>query len=423
MDYNKKIIKDGICFHKINTNKFKTNLFAIFLTTPLNKVNVTKDALISAVLRRGCKSIPTQELIAKKLENMYGANFDCGIEKNGDNHVLKFYVESISDDNLPVQENLAKKSLELLCDIVFNPLTENDCFKKDYVDVEKNTLKQIIESKIDNKSNYAFERCIEEMYEDMPYGLYKYGYVEDLENISEKDLCEYYKSLISNCKIDIFASGYNIDNLHENEILDNLNARTPLYIENKNYTGYSKIDKPKIINENMEITQGKLILGLDILNMQEDENYAATVYNVILGGGANSKLFQNVREKAGLAYNAGSIYIRTRNAIIIRCGIEINNYEKTINLIKDQLKQILNNEFTGENIASAKQLIYASIKGIPDSQDGEISYYFAQELTNKFVNIDEYIEKINKITRQQILDVASKVQINTVYFLKGNENA
>ena len=187
MNYNKSIIKDGITFHKITTSKFKTNLFAIFITTPLSRETVTKNALISAVLRRGTKNMPTQDAIAKELEGMYGADFDCGIEKNGDNHIMKFYIESINDDFLPEQDNLSKKSLELLYDIVFNPLIENGSFKKEYVDGEKSTLKQIIEGKIDNKAKYALDRCIEEMYKNEPYGLYKFGYVEDLDKINEKD--------------------------------------------------------------------------------------------------------------------------------------------------------------------------------------------------------------------------------------------
>lgn len=421
MNYNKSVIKEGITFHKINTSKFKTNLFAIFITTPLSRATVTKNALISAVLRRGTKNLPTQDLIAKELENMYGASFDCGVEKNGDNHILKFYIESLNDDFLPESENLAEKSLRLLTDIVFNPFSENGGFKKEFVDGEKGTLKQIIESKIDNKNRYALDRCFEEMYKNKPYGLYKFGYVEDLEKINESDLYEYYKELISNCKIDVFASGFNIDNLNENEILASLNERTANYIPTKNQIINDQINNPNVVTEKMDVTQGKLMMGLDLLNVKDDETYMSSVYNVILGGGANSKLFQNVREKASLAYTAGSSYIKNKNNIIIRCGIEIKNYEKAIEIIKDQLNQMLNGDFSDSDIESAKQLIFASLKGIPETQDGEVTYYFSQELSGKFISLEENIEKIKSVTKEQILDIAKKVQINTIYFLTGNE--
>ena len=421
MNYNKSLVKEGITLHKINTTKFKTNLFAIFITTPLSRANVTKNALISAVLRRGTSNFPSQELISKELEDMYGASFDCGVDKNGDNQVLKFYIESINDDFLPEKYNLAEKSLKLLVDVVFNPLTENGGFKKEYVEQEKNTLKQIIEGKIDNKSKYALDRCIEEMYKNKPYGLYKFGYIEDLDKINEVDLYSYYKTLISECKIDVFVSGFNTDNLNENEILGNLSERKANYIKVVNNFINNKISQPEEIIEKMDVTQGKLMIGADVLELKEDEKQIASLYSVVLGGGANSKLFQNVREKASLAYTAGASYIKAKNNIIIKCGIEIKNYKRALEIIKEQLRQMLDGEFSDQDLNSAKQLIIASYKSVSESQDGEVSYYFAQELSDKFVSIDESIEEVNNVTKAQIVDIAKKVQLNTIYFLTGNE--
>lgn len=420
MNYKKTIIKEGITLHKINTTKFKTNLFAIFITTPLTRANVTKNALISAVLRRGTNNITSQDLISKELENMYGASFDCGVDKSADNQVLKFYIESVNDEFLPENYNLSEKSLNLLTDIVFNPLVENGGFKKEYVDVEKNTLKQIIEGKIDNKSKYALDRCIEEMYKDKPYGLYKYGYIEDLDKINEVDLYKYYKDLISECKIDIFVSGFNIDNLHEDEILDDVTPRKANYITITNNFINNKINEPKDVVEKMDITQGKLMIGIDILELNKQDKAIASMYTVILGGGANSKLFQNVREKASLAYTAGASYIKSKNNIIIRCGIEINNYQKALDIIKDQLRQMRDGEFSEDDINSAKQLMIASCKSISETQDGEINFYFSQELSDDTASIEELIKDVESVTKEQILKIAEKIQMNTIYFLTGN---
>ena len=221
-----KKIKPGIKLHTIKTEKFKTNLIAIFLSMPITRENVTKNALISSILRRGSMNMPTLLDISKKLEEMYGASFDCGIEKTGDNHIFKFYLESINEEFLPEKEEIAQKCLEILFDIVFNPLIEGDKFKEEYVQGEKENIKQIIQSKIDNKSKYALDRCIEEMFKDQAYGLYKYGYVEDLEKITPQSLYEYYKKLINNCKIDIFCSGI-IESKHiENIVYSGLVPQT-----------------------------------------------------------------------------------------------------------------------------------------------------------------------------------------------------
>lgn len=419
---DKKItIKEGIKFHKIKTNKFKTNLFAIFLNTKLTRENVTKDALLAAVLRRGTKKLESQELISKELENMYGAGFDCGIDKSGNYHTFKFYLEVINDNFLPEKENLSNKALELLLSIVFNPYIENENFKEEYVEQEKSNLKQIIEGKIDNKGNYALERCIEEMYKDKPYGLYKYGYIEDLEKITAKELYAYYLKLISECKIDIFASGElndeTIDAVKNNENIQKLAERKfEVEVDDKK----EETKEIKNITDKMDVTQGKLVLGLDVMSKSENTNYTAMVYNTILGVGANSKLFQNVREKAGLAYTCGSNYVKRKNLILIRAGIEIDNYEKALEIIKEQLEDIKNGKFTDEELENAKNLIFATINNIEEEQDTEISYYFGQEISNLNTSIEEYKEKIQKITKENVIEVANNIQINTVYFLTRN---
>ncbi len=423
MNYIKKDIKKGVSLHKINTNKFKTNLYAVFIATPLKREDVTKNALITSILRRGSKNFPSQDLISKKLEEMYGASFDCGIEKTGDNQIIKFYLETINEEFLPEQEELTKKSLDILFDIILNPLIENNGFKKEYFDSEKRNLKQIIESKIDNKRAYSFERCIEEMFKNEPYGLYKYGYVEDLEKITPQNLYEQYKKLISNAKIDIFVSGEQKDDsilniIKENEKIIKLNEREAEYIENKENTNKTEVKETQVVEEHMQVAQGNLVLGLNINTEIENAKFVASLYNAILGGGANSKLFQNVREKQSLAYTAGSTYRRQKNVIFIRCGIEIKNYEKALNTIKDQLKDIENGEFSQEDINNSKELISESIRSINAEQDTEITYYYGQELSDNFTTIEEYIEKINSVTKEQIQEIAKTISINTIYFLR-----
>lgn len=423
MNYEVSNIKEGIKFHTINTNNFKTNLYAIFLATPLKRENVSLDALLAAVLRRGTKNMLSQDIISKKLEEMYGASFDCGIEKTGDNHIIKFYLEAISEEFLPEKEELAQKCLEILFDIVFNPLVENDGFKEEYVKIEKENIKQIIESKIDNKARYALDRCIEEMFKDKPYGLYKYGYVEDLEKISPQSLYRYYQELINNCKIDIFCSGI-IDKekmkqlVKENEVVKNIKPRNPKYIVNNEKTEIVEVQKEKIVEDHMQVNQGKLVIGLTLNSTKDNSRFTASVYNAILGGGANSKLFQNVREKESLAYTASSNYVRQKNSIFIRCGIEIEDYEKALQTIKQQLEDIKNGKFDEKDIENSKNLIIESIKSISSEQDTEITYYYGQELSDTFITIDEYIEKIQNQSKEQIIELANKININTIYFLR-----
>ncbi len=415
-------IKKGIKMHCIKTDKFKTNLIAVFLTTKLNRENVTKNALVSTVLRRGSKNMQTQEDISKQMEEMYGASFDCGLDKTGDNQVLKFYIEVLNDNFLPrTNEDLLENAVKNMLEIVFDPYTENESFKEEYVEQEKNNIQKIIEGKIDNKARYALDRCIEEMYKNQPFGLYKFGYIEDLKDLDGKNLYEYYKKLIDECKIDIFVSG-NIDDeiekkISENENIQKLVSREANYVQPMIANKEIK-DKENIVTESMEVTQGKLVLGLDVDIDKEDLKYDTLIYNSLLGGTATSKMFQNVREKAHLAYVASSSYLRNKNNIFINCGIDIPNYEKALELIREQIEDMKKGDFTEEEIQNAKKGIIATIKTIEDEQDTEVSYYFGQELSNQKVSVKEYIDKIEKVNKKNIIDIANKITINTIYFLK-----
>ena len=425
MNYKEKEIKKGIKLHEIQTEKFKTNLIAIFLSMPITKENVTKNSLLSAVLRRGSMNMPTQAQISQELEEMYGASFDCGLDKTGDNHILKFYLESINDKFLPQEdENMLNTSIEKLLEIVFNPLIENDMFKEEYVQQEKENVKRIINGKPDNKARFAFDRCIEEMYKDKPYGLYKYGYIEDLETITAQELYEYYKQMISECKIDIFISG-NIDEaisiVEQNENIQKLQEREPNYKINK-VESKDTVEEQEVIEE-MDVTQGKLTIGLDLHLENEEQKYDAMLYNAILGGTANSKMFQEVREKASLAYTAGSSYVRAKSNIFIKCGIEIANYQKAMDIIRKQLEDMKNGVFTDEDIENAKKGIISGIKSIDDEQDTEITYFFGQELSESKNSLEEYMEKVQNVRKEDIVKVAESVTVNTIYFLKDNSSA
>lgn len=418
-------IKEGIKAHLIKTDLFKTNLICIMLTMPLERKSVTKNALIPFLLRRGTNNLKNLVEINKKLEEMYGASYDCGIDKIGDNQAIKFFIETINDDYTFDKENLLEKSLEVLFDIIFNPLMKDGFFDEEYLKTEKENLRKAIEAKIDNKDLYAFNRCIENMYGDNGFGLYKYGYLEDLDEINKENITEHYRKLINEAKIDIYISG-NFDEentkriLNDNKEIKRINSRKEnVIINNPSTESKENVDNAKEVQEEMNINQGKLVLGLDIMNLKDNMQYAATIFNGILGGSANSMLFQNVREKAGLAYTARSNYNKMKNNIFIRCGIEIKNYEKALNIIKEQLENIKQGKFSDEDLKNTKKLIISGIKNIEAEQDTEIVYYIGEEISKVRTAIPEYIENIEKVSREDVIEIANNIQINTIFFLKG----
>ena len=291
--------------------------------------------------------------------------------------------------------------------------------------IEKENLRQVIEGKIDDKDYYAFETCISKMYEDNGFGLFKYGRLEDIDNLDSKTLADHYNKLIQTSKIDIFISGSTIDDsikdfLGENDNIKKLAPRSENYILNNEYTETKEnVDKVQEIQEAMDVTQGKLVIGLDVLSKQENLQPIAIVYNSILGNGANSMLFQNVREKASLAYSARSMYNRQKGNIFIRCGIEIQNYDKALKLIKEQVSNIESGKFTDEDIENAKCYLISGMKSIQEDQDSEIVFYIGAEISKTDEDIENCINNIQKVTKEDIVEFAKQIQYNTIYFLKG----
>lgn len=393
---------------KIETKKFKTNVYALYLTIPLTKENVTYNALIPTVLKRGCEKYNNQLEISKKLEEMYDATFGIGITKVGNNEVLKFYLESLNNNYLPNNEDLSKTSIEMLLNIVMKPYLVNGKFDDDYVEQEKENLKKVIESRKDNKDTYATNRLLEEMFKEEPYGLYKFGNIDEIDNITSEKLYEKYKELIKNSEKYLYIVGdvenlniesYNID---EKEIT--ISKEFPVKIS----------EKENIVKEQMDITQGKLVIGLNTPNNKQE---VIALYNTILGKGANSKLFLNVREKEGLAYSAGSTYLKRNNAIIISTGIEVSKYNKAVEVIKNQLKDMENGNITEKEMKDAKQFINAGLNLINESSENMIEYRFDKDLYNEEMDIEKYRKKIEEIKKEDIVKVAKQIKIDTIYFL------
>lgn len=393
---------------KIETKKFKTNVYALYLTIPLTKENVTYNALIPTVLKRGCEKYNNQLEISKKLEEMYDATFGIGITKVGNNEVLKFYLESLNNNYLPNNEDLSKTSIEMLLNIVMKPYLVNGKFDGDYVEQEKENLKKVIESRKDNKDTYATNRLLEEMFKEEPYGLYKFGNIDEIDNITSEKLYEKYKELIKNSEKYLYIVGdvenlniesYNID---EKEIT--ISKEFPVKIS----------EKENIVKEQMDVTQGKLVIGLNTPNNKQE---VIALYNTILGKGANSKLFLNVREKEGLAYSAGSTYLKRNNAIIISTGIEVSKYNKAVEVIKKQLKDMEDGNITEKEMKDAKQFINAGLNLINESSENMIEYRFDKDLYNEEIDIEKYRKEIEEIKKEDIVKVAKQIKIDTIYFL------
>jgi len=409
---------NGIDFYQIKTEKFKTNTINIFFHDNLRKETAAKNAMVPAVLRRGCERFPTLRDISLYLEELYGASFDCGVTKKGERQIIQFYIEFVSDKYAGGNAGQFEKATDLLIDIIMKPVVEKDAFRNDYVDQEKENLRKLIESRVNDKMQYAVDRCFEEMCKDEPFGIYDYGAVDDLADINSRNLFEHYKSMLETYPMQVFITG-NVGEDKIKGIIDKLSNIKRGKIKKVDITNIEKeVVKVRNVTEPMNVNQGKLSLGFRTNTSSNDEDYyALMVYNGILGGGIHSKLFQNVREKASLAYYVFSRLEKFKGLMIISSGIETDNKDKAIDIILSQMDEIQKGNISDYEYDSTLKAIETGIKSLRDNQLQMVDFYLSQAIVNTDDNFETLNEKIKKVSKQDVVEISKKIKLDTIYFL------
>lgn len=409
---------NGIKIYQIKTAKFKTNSVNIFFHDILSRENASKNALLPAVLRRGSVKFPTIQDISLYLEELYGATFDCGVTKKGENQIVQFYLDFISDKYANGEADLTEMAFDLLFEIITNPVTENGVFKKEYVQQESKNLKELIESRVNDKVQYGVDKCLEVMCENEPFGIFEYGTFEDIDAINENNLFEHYKDFLETLPIYVFISG-DINEEKTGYIIDKLKKINRRDIRNIQTTDVDRhVSKIKEVTEEMNVNQAKLSIGFRTNIKPNSENYyKLMLYNSILGGGIHSKLFQNVREKNGMAYYVFSRLEKFKGLMVISSGIEISNRDKAYDVIVKQLEDMKNGNISDYEFESSIKSIETGIKSLKDSQLQIVDFNLSQMIAGTKDSPDDIIEKVKKVTRQDVMDIAKYIEMDTVYFL------
>ncbi|WP_252891285.1 EF-P 5-aminopentanol modification-associated protein YfmF [Thermoclostridium stercorarium] len=281
------------------------------------------------ILRRGCRRYPTQQDLALRLEELYGAGVNVAVHKKGEYQIIQLSARFVSDRFTVNGANLFEEVGALLLDILTDPVTENGAFSKEYFEQERENLIQRIRSRVNNKMYYAMQRCMEEMCAGEPFAVNDDGDEERAKTLTNEALFEHYRGLLTHNPVYVYISG----NINDHELERYI--RKFEVIERNNLISLPSIQVKKEvgelrrIEEPMDVSQGKLCIGFRTqIEANSPEYYPLVIYNGILGGGVHSKLFQNVREKASLAYSAFSTIEKFKGLLVAVCGIEISNRDR-----------------------------------------------------------------------------------------------
>ena len=416
-DLQNKKISEGLELCAVSAEGFKTACASLSFVMPLGE-KASLYALVPNVLTRSCEEYPDVTSIEKKLALLYGAEIIVDVTKNGENQILKIEVSCIDDRFSIDGESITDECLRLLFQMIFEPRFENGVFCSDDVESEKRLLAERLIAENSDKRTYAKNRCTEIMFENEIYGIHRYGTIEAIEKITPEALYEAYNEILENSKILVCVSGGNFSNteaLLKKYISDrnrNITLNETLYVE--------ECEDVKYVKEQEAVKQGKLVMGFRLGMKSEDDNYAARRVMVdLFGGSPHSKLFTVVREKMSLCYYCSAMMFRQKGIMLVQSGIESYNQEKAEKAILEQLEDIKNGNFTDDDIASSVKALEDGFRSVSDSSESVANWFTSQICSNGFLYPEDFIEQFKKVTRNDIIEAAKAVTLDTVFMLEG----
>ncbi|WP_413377562.1 EF-P 5-aminopentanol modification-associated protein YfmF [Paenibacillus taichungensis] len=405
--------------HVLPTKRFKTFAISLYAGVPLQEDTVTKVALTPFVLRRGTESYPETTQFREQLEHLYGAGFGFDVYKRGDYQIVQFRMDTINDSFVGGDEQLLDRSFAFLGEVLTRPAQEDGHFRTSYVHAERETVRKMLESIVNDKMRYAAERSIEEMCKNEPYRLHPLGERKDLSGIDPDTLTASYQEWLQQANMDLYVVGDTTLEEVENLVQRYFNVER---VTSSDYHTQEAIRGDKEVEtvvERLNVNQGKLNMGLRTSITYGDTQYAAALmYNGILGGYPHSKLFVNVREKESLAYYASSRYDGHKGIATIQSGIEIPNYEKAVMIIKQQLDEMKNGNITDLEMSQTKAMIRNLLKEMQDSAFELIAYDFNRQLSGKERTAEELLAQVEQISKENVREAAEKFRLDTIYFLR-----
>ena len=408
----------------VQTDKFKTERLSVTLNDSPDRRMTPIARFVFSVLKRGCKKYPSQRELNVRLDNLYSASVAPAFFVGAGEYKLGFCAEMLGEEYS--EKGVFEGTLELLFDILWNPLKdENGNFLPNYIERERENICDNIKSVVNNPRLYANKRFMEIMYEGDDYSIPTNGTVEMVNSITSQELTEKYNDLVSNSSYEIFYVG--------SKSSEEVEAIIKSFFDNNKFGKEKKADKSvdfacdtvkvKRVTEEMQLSQGKLVMGFKSgINITCGKDfYTMLVVNEIFGASPVSKLFMNVREKLGLCYYCSSRYDLHKGAIYVSSGIEKSDLKKTEAEILKQLKNIQKGKISANEFDAAKKSLVNLYTETTDSASAIERYYFLRGEFKVKDTIEEAIEKISETSLEDVIRVAGKLKLDTVYFLCGKE--
>ncbi len=418
-------LANGVEGCHLQTNKFKTSRITVNMFVKADEKTIAAYSLLQMMLLNATVDYPNYTELNKALNELYGASLNGDIIKFGDMRLVKFSITFLDDKFALNGEKISDKATDLLLSAIFNPPLYDGLFKQEDFENNKRLLIEQIEGEINEKRRYAIVNTEKAMYKDEAAGIERYGSVETVKSLTNKEVVESISKLLKEAFVRVnVVSQTSPENVFEKitEKFESIERN----VEKKNLSTHHKFGgEVNFVEEHLDVTQGKLCLGFDVdTDFCRKDIVKAQVFVDMFGGGPYSKLFTNVREKQSLCYYCAARFDSRKSTFIVDSGVLEENKDKAYNGILEQLEEIKNGNFADEELEASKMSLCDSYATVTDLSSSLESWYSMLVFDEK-ETIDSYIEKIKSVTREDVVEKAKSVKLDTVYFLGGlkGENA
>ena len=409
----------GVTLRCCRDERFKQGVLSLQFLRPMCRDEAALNALLPAVLLRGTKTAPDMRSITLRLDDLYGASVGALVRRIGDIHCTGLSCGFIDDRFALEGDAIFAPMMTFLEQLLLDPVTENGVFREDYVETEKQNLIWAIEAQRNDKRSYANNQLLKIMCANDSYGIPRLGEIPDVEAITPQSLYAHYQKILRESPVHVFYVG----SADPETVADTLRpmlsklAKAPIVLPKQ--AGFSPVEFSEH-EEVLDVAQGKLCMGYATpINLRHPGYAAIQVCNTILGAGMTSKLFMQVREKMSLCYDIGSGFHGSKGIMLVAAGIEFHKKETVRQEIEHQLREICDGNISQEELTAAKEALLSNLRATHDSPGAIEGYYASAALSGIGMTPAEFMEAIEKVTVQDTAEAAKTLQLQTVYFLKG----
>ncbi len=399
--------------HIIKTNKFKTITVDVSFRRKIAKNEITIRNLLKELMVNASYNYPTEKSLVVETERLYDLKLVSSSYRVGNDSILSFRCRFLNEKF--TEEGMNEESIKFLLEIIFNPLLNKD------IDKCKKKLEKSILSLKDSKAKYALLKLLENT-KEKAYSYNDYGYVEDLQKISEEDIKNYYSSILENDLVDVYIVGdvdeHSIKNIFREYFKVKTFHKTEFDIIVDELEDNKKITE---LREKDDVNQTQLTILYNVNKLTDHERkYVFPIFGELLGGSSNSILFDTVREKNSYAYYVNAITKPYDNIMMVYSGIEKGTEKEVFKLIQKSLKEVMHGKFDNNKLENAKKTMCSAIIASLDSPVGIINSVMAKILVGA-KEPEERMAEIKKITKEDIITVSKKVNVHSKFILEAND--